>query len=566
MLSHDVILTFAGGLGAALVLGYLAHRIGLSPIIGFLCAGILVGPHTPGFVASRQVAEQFAEIGVMLLMFGVGLKFHLHELLAVWRVAIPGALIQSTASTLMAGVALHLMGWAWGPALVVGMAISVASTVVLVRVLSDHRDLHTPTGHIAVGWVVVEDLLTIALLVMLPVLAGLSGVGGADASGGALSAMGLALLKVVVCIALVMVLGGKVIPWFLDRIAGTKSSELFTLAVLAIAVGVAVGSALAFGVSMALGAFLAGLVVSRTEFAARAAGDALPMRDAFAVLFFVSVGMLFDPKHLWIEPLLVLTVLAIVVVGKPLAAIAVVRLAKRPWAVAWPVGLSLAQIGEFTFILGTSAKGLGLIDDAAWNTLVAVAIITIAVNPALYHWGRRLAIEPAKLPEPLADPIEGGDQRCVVVGYGPVGSQVVRALRARGVPVAVIEMNLATVRRLKTEGVHATYGDAKRWETLADAGLDQASALIISSDMPEPGEVVRLARARRPTLRVMVRCSHLREVEGLRALGAEVVVSGEGEIAITLTEAVLDAQGADPETVAKTREDIRAALQASARR
>ncbi len=565
MMSHDVILTFAGGLVAALVFGFLAHRIGLSPLIGFLGAGILVGPHTPGFIASQQVAEQFAEIGVMLLMFGVGLRFHLHELLAVWRVAIPGAVIQSTVSTLLAGVALHLMGWAWAPALVVGLAISVASTVVLVRVLGEHRDLHTPIGHIAVGWVVVEDLLTIGLLVMLPVLAGWGGMAGATTAASPLLSLGLALLKVGICVGLVMVLGGKAIPWFLGRIAATRSSELFTLAVLAIALGVAVGSALAFGVSMALGAFLAGLVVSRTEFAARAAGDALPMRDAFAVLFFVSVGMLFDPRHLLNEPLLVLVVLAVVVIGKPLAAVAVVRLAGRPWAVAWPVGLSLGQIGEFTFILGTSAKGLGLLDDAAWNTLVAVAIITIAINPALYRWGRHRAVTTKALPEPLAAAADAGDGRCVVVGHGPVGTQVVQALRSRGVPVAVIEMNLATVRRLKAEGVRAIYGDAKRWETLADAGLDQASALILSSDMPEPGEVVRLARARRPSLRVMVRCGHLREVESLRALGAEVVVSGEGEIAIALTEAVLDAQGADPETVAQTRAAIRTTLIAAAK-
>ncbi len=561
VISHDVILTFSGGLAAALVLGFLAQRIGLTPIIGYLLAGIAVGPFTPGFVASREVAEQFAEIGIMLLMFGVGLRFHLHELLAVWRVAVPGAVVQSAASTVMAGVALHLMGLSWTSAMVVGMAISVASTVVLVRVLTENRDLHTQTGHIAVGWVVVEDLLTIGLLVMLPVLAGLDAASPADGATSPSAAMGIALAKVVACVVLVMVLGGKVIPWFLERIAGTRSTELFTLAVLAIALGVAVGSALAFGVSMALGAFLAGLVVSRTEFAARAAGDALPMRDAFAVLFFVSVGMLFDPSHLFAEPFKILAVLAIVVVGKPLAAIAVVLVARRPWAVALPVGMSLGQIGEFTFILGTGAKALGLIDDSAWHTLVAVAMITIAINPALYRWCRRLATSPSAVaPTPLAAGEPAGDHRCVVIGYGPVGQHVVKALRSRQIPVAVVEMNLGTVRKLRKEGSNAVYGDAKRAETLAEAGLDQAASLIISSDMPEPGEVVRLARARRPDLRVMVRCSHLREVEELRRLGAEVVVAGEGEVAITLTEAVLDAAGADPETVEQTRAGIRKTL------
>ena len=566
MINHDVILTFAGGLGSALVLGYLAHRIGLSPIVGFLCAGILVGPHTPGFVASREIAEQFAEIGVMLLMFAVGLRFHLQELLAVWRVAVPGAVFQCAASTVMAGAALSAMGWSWGAGLVVGMAISVASTVVLVRVLSDHRDLHTRTGHIAVGWVVVEDLLTIVLLVMLPVLAGLAAPAAGDQDGAALPDMGMALLKVVACVALIMVLGGAVIPWFLARIALTRSSELFTLAVLAMALGIAVGSALTFGVSMALGAFLAGLVVSRTEFAARAAGDALPMRDAFAVLFFVSVGMLFDPGHLLAHPLPVVIVLVIVVIGKPMAAIVVMRLARQPWAITWPVGASLGQIGEFTFILGTSARGLGLIDDAAWNTLVAVAIIAIAANPSLYRWGRQLAIRPAQQVPPQADPGVAGDGRCVVVGHGPVGTEVVRALRARSVPVVVIDMNLATIRRLRTDGVDVVFGDATRWDTLAEAGLDRASSLIISSDLAEPGEVIRIARARRPELRVMVRCRHLHEAAGLRALGAEVVVSGEGEVAIALTEAVLDDQGADPETVARTRASIRAGMLAASAR
>jgi len=556
MISHDVILTFAGGLAAALALGFAAQRVGLSPIIGYLLAGIAVGPFTPGFVASRSVAEQFAEIGIMLLMFGVGLRFHFHELLAVWKTAVPGALVQSGVSTALAAVALHLMGWSWSSAFVIGMAISVASTVVLVRVLTEHSDLHTKTGHIAVGWVVVEDFLTIALLILLPMLAGASSDGGAG--------MGMAVLfsiaKVVACVVLVIVVGGRVIPWLLDRIVNTRSSELFTLAVLAIALGIAVGSALAFGVSMALGAFLAGLVVGRSEFAARAAGDALPMRDAFAVLFFVSVGMLFDPKHLVSEPLLILTVLAIVMVGKPLAAVAVVRAAGWRWSVAWSVGASLGQIGEFTFILGGVARGLGLIDDRAWHTLVAVAMISIALNPALYRWCRTLGKPVLAEPGALGAHEGARDGRCIVIGHGPVGRHVVRALQAQSLPVMVVEMNLATVRSLVKQGIPAVYGDATRYETLAEAGLDQASSLIISSDMPDPGEVVRLAKARRPDLRVMARCAHLREITHLRALGAEVVIVGEGEVAVSLTEAVLHANGADAEIVEAARASLRATI------
>jgi CPA2 family monovalent cation:H+ antiporter-2 len=564
-MSHDIILTFASGLGAALLLGYLAHRVGLSPIVGYLLGGILVGPHTPGFVASTAIAEEMAELGIMLLMFGVGLRFHLHELLAVWRVAVPGAMIQSLASTAMTAVALHLMGWAWTPALVLGLAISVASTVVLIRVLTDSKDLHTGTGHIAVGWVVVEDLLTIGLLVMLPVLAGSPPSDGtaATSGGGVVMTMAVSLLKVAACIVLIVAGGGRVIPWCLDKVARMRSGELFTLAVLAIALGIAVGSALLFGVSLALGAFLAGLVVGRTEFAARAAADALPMRDAFAVMFFVSVGMLFDPGHLLAEPVLIGVVLAIVMIGKPIAAIAVTRLAGRPWAIAVPVGLSLGQIGEFTFILGTAARGLGLLDLRAWNTLVAVAMISIAVNPSLYRWARRFSATPASTPPPPAGGAASGDGSCIVVGYGPVGRHIVHALTSHHLPVTVIEMNLATVRELRASGVAVVYGDATRWETLAQADLDTASTLVISSDMADPGETVRLARARRPDLRVMARCSHLSGAGPLRTLGAEVVVAGEGEIAISLTEAVLSAAGADAETVAKTRASVRAAVLAT---
>ena len=308
---HDlsVLMTFAGGLAGALVLGFLAHRLKLSPIVGYLLAGVAVGPFTPGFVADRAVAEQFAEIGVILLLFGIGLRFHLRELVAVWRVAVPGALIQSTLSTAALALLLRLLGWSWISGIILGMAISVASTVVMALVLAERRDLHAPIGHIAIGWTVVEDLLTVAMLLLLPII--FAPGGGASQSAGA--ALGLAALKVVGLVAVVVVLGRWVIPWALERIEKTRSRELFTLAVLVLAVGIAVGSAKLFGVSMALGAFLAGLAVGRSEFAARAAGDAVPMRDAFAVLFFVSVGMLFDPRSLVQAPLLIGVVLAVVV-------------------------------------------------------------------------------------------------------------------------------------------------------------------------------------------------------------------------------------------------------------
>ena len=308
---HDInlILTLTCGLAAALALGYVTHRLGLSPIVGYLLAGIVVGPHTPGFVADRHLAEQLAEVGVILLMFGVGLHFHFDELLAVRRIAVPGAVAQSLAATGLGVLAAWGFGWGWAAGVVFGLALSVASTVVLTRVLADNDELHTPTGHIAVGWLVVEDLFTVLVLVLMPPLFGGAGVGWA---------VGLAVLKIGLLLVAAVPVGGRLIPWLLRKVTETKSRELFTLTVLVVALGIAVGSSLLFGVSMALGAFLAGMVVGRSDFARRGAAEALPMRDAFAVLFFVSVGMLLEPRSLVEPPLVVLATLAVVLVGKPL--------------------------------------------------------------------------------------------------------------------------------------------------------------------------------------------------------------------------------------------------------
>jgi monovalent cation:H+ antiporter-2, CPA2 family len=347
----SVLITFAVGLAGALVFGYIALRLKLSPIIGYLLAGVAVGPFTPGVVVNRSVAEQFAEIGVILLLFGIGLRFHLRELVAGWRIAVPGALIQSTLSTLALAGLLHLLGWTWTAGLILGMAISVASTVVMALVLAEWHDLHARIGHVAIGWTVVEDILTVVLLLLLPI-GFTSGAGGEQNIGVVL---GVAAFRLLCLSAVVVVLGKWVIPWAMEQVARTRSRELFTLAVLVSAVGIAVGSAKIFGVSMALGAFLAGLAVGRSEFATRAANDALPMRDAFAVLFFVSVGMLFDPKSLMSVPLIIGLVLLVVVVVKPLAATLTVRLLGESWATAVPIGAAFSQVGEFSFILGTVA-------------------------------------------------------------------------------------------------------------------------------------------------------------------------------------------------------------------
>jgi len=547
---HDlsVLITFAVGLAVALLFGYIALRLKLSPIIGYLLAGVAVGPFTPGVVVNRSIAEQFAEIGVILLLFGIGLRFHLKELIAVWRIALPGALIQSTLSTLALAAALHLAGWEWTPGLILGMAISVASTVVMALVLAEWHDLHARIGHIAIGWTVVEDILTVALLLLLPILF------GADTADrqkiGEL--LGMAGLKVLGLLAVVIVLGKWVIPWAMERIARTRSRELFTLAVLVLATGIAVGSAKLFGVSMALGAFLAGLAVGRSEFATRAANDALPMRDAFAVLFFVSVGMLFNPKSLIQFPLVIGLVLLVVVIIKPLAAALTVRALGEPWQRAVPIGAAFSQVGEFSFILGTVALSLNLINDAGWNSLVAASIISIALNPYAYGAARKLARSRSRMAMPSGSsrrrPIQ--PNRCILVGYGPVGKIVHRLLSDQGAEIVVIDLNLDSVRQIRSAGGNALYGDIRQPGTLVEAGVEYSETLILSADVHDAADVIRHALQSNPDLHVLVRCAHLQEATALRKAGAAFVAAGEAEVGVALAEAVAsfdDTLGIDPD-------------------
>jgi CPA2 family monovalent cation:H+ antiporter-2 len=534
---HDlsVLLTFAGGLAAALVLGFFALRLKLSPIVGYLLAGVLVGPFTPGYVADATVAEKFSEIGVILLLFGIGLRFHLKELLSVWQIAVPGALLQSSLSTAAMAGLLRWIGWSWQSGIILGMAISVASTVVMALVLAEHHDLYAPIGHIAIGWTVVEDLLTVAVLLFLPILFARNGV---DGSGAAL-ALALAGLKVIGLIVTVAVLGTVVIPKLLGRIAESRSRELFTLAVLVLAIGIAVVSAKLFGVSMALGAFLAGLAVGRSEFAARAANDALPMRDAFAVLFFVSVGMLFDPRSLFTTPLPIVLVLLVVLFVKPLAAMVTVRILGKPTEVAVPIGAAFAQVGEFSFILGTVARGLGLIDHVGWNALVAGSILSIAFNPVYYRWAKKAATrEVLRNPEVLSTSSTVDATRCILVGFGPVGRIVHRLLLSQSMDVTVVDLNLHAIRELKSAGFAALYGDVLRSGTLEDAGITQAGSLIVSADVDDAAEIVRFARALNPGLRILVRCAHLRDVKALDEAGATQVFAGEAEVGVALVDAV----------------------------
>jgi monovalent cation:H+ antiporter-2, CPA2 family len=560
---HDlaVLMTFAGGLAGALVLGYLAYRLTLSPIVGYLLAGVLVGPFTPGFTADRAVAGQFAEIGVILLLFGIGLRFHLREMMAVWHVVVPGALIKSVLTMVATALVMRQVGWSWTPGLILGMAVSVASTVVLARVLAERHDLHSAIGHIAIGSTVVEDILTVIMLLILPIVFG-RGTGGA---GSAATALGLAGVKIAGLVCCVVVFGRWVVPAVMERIAQTRERELFTLTVLVVAVGIAVASARLFGVSMALGAFLAGLAVGRSEFAARAAGDAMPMRDAFAVLFFVSVGMLFDPRSLVESPALIVLVLLVVVAIKPLITVLTVCALRTPIAVAVPVGAAFAQVGEFSFILGSVARGLGLLNDAGWNALVAASIISIAVNPPLYGWARRLAAPSMALaplpsePRPAVDP-----NHTILVGYGPVGAIVEHLLTERGALVTVIDLNLDTIRRLRARGVTAVYGDVLRQGTLEEAGIATTGHLILSADVEDAAEIIRQARLLNPQLRILVRCTHLRDAATLRRAGAVLVAAGEAEVGVALAEAVTASDGMDHAAAADHREAVRAHLYDSA--
>jgi CPA2 family monovalent cation:H+ antiporter-2 len=566
MHSYDLILTLTGGLGAALVLGFLTQRLGLSPIVGYLLAGTLVGPHTPGFVADATLAEQLAEIGVILLMFGVGLQFHLDELLAVRGVAVPGAIAQSLVATALGALLAHALGWSWSAGLVFGMALAVASTVVLVRVLSDHNDLHTQAGHIAVGWLVVEDLFTVVTLVLLPALFGRDT--GSASLPVALLRTGLEIGGLVAFTAFV---GPRVIPRLLDYVAGTRSRELFTLTVLVIALGIAVGSSLMFSVSMALGAFLAGLVVGRSEYSFRAASEALPMRDAFAVLFFVSVGMLLDPGALLESPGFLAVGLGVVLIGKPAVALLLVRAMRYPIRTALTVAVALAQIGEFSFILAMLGRDLGILTAEASNTLVATSIVSIVLNPVVYgrigrieQWiegwpalsqtlSPRPAVPPDLQPSQRARHVDAA-HRAVIVGGGPTGRTVLRLLRDNGVTPTVIELNMDAVRSLKQSGVDAIYGDATRRETMAAAGIAEAASLILgSAGMANTADVIRLAREMNPRIRVLARAGYLRDAAALEAAGADAVYSGEGEVALAFIEDILESLGATPEQIDRER-------------
>ena len=530
--------TIVAGLVLAFILGSLAHRLKVSPLVGYLLAGVLVGPFTPGYVADQALAQELAEIGVILLMFGVGLHFSLKDLLSVRATAIPGAIAQITVATLLGAGLGTLLGWPIEAGLMFGFALSVASTVVLLRALQEHRLVETERGRIAVGWLIVEDLVMILALVLIPVLAGAANTEGAFDLAGTLTALAITIGKVAAFVVLILVVGRRVIPWILHHTAHSGSRELFRLAVLAIALGVAFGAALLFGVSFALGAFFAGMVMSESALSQQAANETLPLRDAFAVLFFVSVGMLVDPSVLWLNPWPLVATVLIILIGKSLAAFAIVRAFGQPSSTALTISTSLAQIGEFSFILATLGVGLGLLPKEGQDLILAAAIITIMLNPALF--AAAVAFEKRRAPASASPPPPepAAAKRVIIVGYGRVGSVIAEGVATHGATIAVIEDQDNVAALARRHGLEVVPGNAADDETLIAARIREASCIFVAIPNGfEAGQIVQKAKALNPALTIVARAHSDDEAEHLRRLGASKIIMGERELALAMVDA-----------------------------
>jgi CPA2 family monovalent cation:H+ antiporter-2 len=574
--AHELplITLIAAAFTAAWVLGLITQRLRLSPIVGYLLAGVAIGPYTPGFVGDAHIAQQLAELGVILLMFGVGLHFHLSDLLAVKKVALPGAIGQSLFATVLGIGVAFAFAMPWKSGLVLGMAMAVASTVVLIRVLTDNRQLDTPHGHVAVGWLIVEDVLTVVVLVLIPALG--SAPGQEAPTRGFVVTLLFSLLKLAALVAIVLLAGSRVIPWLMIRVARLRSRELFTLTVLVMAIAIAAGSYYVFGASMALGAFLAGMVVGQSPVSHQAAADALPLRDAFAVLFFTSVGMLFDWHFVYQEPLLLMAGLAIVLIGKPLAALVIVAVIGYPARTALVVALGLAQIGEFSFILSDLGRTYSLLTQREHNLLVACAIVTITLNPILFRllptaektlqrwpmlWrflNRGTARRETRVNEAAGTLIErSGKPLAVIVGYGPVGRAVDSILADSELETVIVDLNMDTVQDLTRRGKAAIYGDAFNIEVMHQA-LGRATHLIITLPHGENrNPLVTAAKLVNPGVKIFVRAHYLREREELEQAGADAACYEEAEAAIALSRLILFDTGADADTIRRETTKIR---------
>jgi monovalent cation:H+ antiporter-2, CPA2 family len=558
--SVNLITTIAAGLGLALIMGFAAARLRLPPLVGYLVAGIIIGPATPGFVADVELAGQLAEIGVMLMMFGVGLHFSIQDLLAVRSIAIPGAIVQIGGATISGAAMALWWGWSLGAALVFGLSLSVASTVVLLRALESRGVLSSLNGRIAVGWLVVEDLVVVLILVLLPGLAGVlggtpPGMEAASQQSSVWATLGVTLAKVAAFIAVMLVAGRRLLPQLLWSVARTGSRELFTLAVVSAAVGVAYLSAELFSVSFALGAFFAGMMMRESSLSHRAAEESLPLRDAFSVLFFVSVGMLFEPHVLVAEPLRVVGVVAIIIVGKTVAAIALVLLFRYPLNTALTVGASLAQIGEFSFILAGLGVSLGLLSQEGQSLILAGALISISLNSAVFA-----AIEPAqrwiRARSTLARALERSDdplselpatvnqdlltRHVVLIGYGRVGRRIAEALAANGIPLVIAEQNRELVEELRERHVPAVSGDASDPGVLIQAHIARASVLVVAiPDAAGVRKMVETAKTLNPKVEILLRTHNDEEAALLRRENLGLVFMGEHELAQAMAQEVL---------------------------
>lgn len=548
------------GFALAFVFGFLAAHLRLPPLVGYLVAGVLVGPFTPGFVAEAGLARQLAEIGVILLMFGVGVHFSLRDLLEVRRVAVPGAVIQVAFAATVGALLARWWGWGWGASAVFGLALSVASTVVLLRTLEERGILDSVDGRVAVGWLIVQDLAMVLAVVLLPVVAG--GSGAAAPAQPIWASVGITLLKVAVFIALMLFVGTRAVPWLLARVARTGSRELFTLSVLAVALGIAVGAAALFGVSFALGAFFAGVVISESDLSHQAAAEALPLQDAFAVLFFVSVGMLVDPLIVVRHPFALAATVLVIIFGNAVPSFVVALLFGYPVRTALTLAAGLAQIGEFAFILAGIGLALGLLPAEGNALILAAALISIIVNPLLFrvvfpaeHWLRRhprlissLERAPSHL---LALPSlreNGLRDHAVIVGFGRVGGTIGRAFDRAGIPYLVVESNRAWVEELRERGVNVLFGDASRPGILEHARVDRARLLVVAT----PGayrtrEMLRLARRLNPRIDSVVRSHSEAEQRFLEAHGVGLAVMGERELALGMARYALRDWDPDPE-------------------
>jgi CPA2 family monovalent cation:H+ antiporter-2 len=557
--AHETALlaTIAAGLGLALILGYLATRLRLPPLVGYLAAGIVVGPFTPGYVADTGLASQLAEVGVILLMFGVGLHFSVDDLLAVRRVALPGALVRIAVITAIGAAASRLWGWPLGQSLVFGLSLSVASTVVVLRTFEERDILTSTEGRLAVGWLIVEDVAMVLVLVLLPALAGL--LGGASAAGGASVVQSLVttILKVAAFVAFMLFVGTRMVPWMLAAVARTGSRELFTLAVLAAALGIAFGAAQLFGVSFALGAFFAGVVIAESDLSYQAASDALPLQDAFAVLFFVSVGMVVDPRIVVQQPLGVVAAFTIAVLAKAIVTFVVVLVGRYPLTAALTVAAGLAQVGEFSFILAGLGRSLGLLSRDAQSLILAAAIISIAINSLLLdataplgRWLSRRRRFVAMIERSRLDVAETRSSNTiaafrghvVIVGFGRVGSTIGEALGREAIPYVVVERSRELVESLRARGMQVLFGDASRPGILEHAHLEHASVLVIAA----PGafqtrEVLERARRLNPSVDTVVRTHSEAELRYLEQAGVGLAVMGERELAIGMARYALAA-------------------------